>query len=68
MDHRTCDLSVISQAIDDFVRVCAPAYEGRCTILGDLNLVEVSKIDGYAVLNSVQEGRGAVTTIDGEER
>lgn len=67
MDDRTCDLAVNPQAIDDFLRVCAPAYEGRFTVLGDLNLVEVSKIDGYAVLESVQEGRGAVTTIESEK-
>lgn len=64
----TCDFVMGAQTMDNFVRIRTSSYKRRVPILGDLDLVEVTKVDGYTVLNGIQHRRCAMASVDGKER
>lgn len=56
-----------TQAIDNLVGIRASTNESSIPIVGYLNLVEVTKIDGDALLNGIYRGCACMAPIDSQE-
>lgn len=64
----TCDFSNGSQIIDDFMSLYAAANKGRFAIGGDLNFLQIVKVDGETATDRIESGQRSIITTDGKER